>query len=204
MRRADRLNRLGFVRRRGGKVDFESRPHAGLAADFDPALMLLDDAINGCESKASSFAHLFGGKERLKDSLQRIGIHAATGVRDGEDDKLARSRFGMLADVGLVNLGIGSADEQLTALGHGVPRVDRQVHHDLLEHAGVGFDGEKFPRIIRLQSYLLAQKPRQHFFHFAQHAVQIEDLGLNGLFAAEHEQLPGQRGGPAAGIRNLL
>ena len=40
----------------------------------------------------------------------------------------------------LVEVDVGGRDGQLAALGHGVAGVDRQVHDDLLDLAGVGLD----------------------------------------------------------------
>src|ERR1035437_3308620 len=79
------------------------RPHttagaaavAGLAVDFNPALMLFDDAVDGGQAEAGALAHFLGGEERFKNALERAVIHAAAGVGHGQHDKLAGPELGV-------------------------------------------------------------------------------------------------------------
>ena len=96
------------------------------------------------------------------------------------------------------------ADDQSSAFGHGVARVDRQVHDQLLHHARVGQHQRQIRRVIALQRDLFAQEAVQHFRDVANHFIQIEDLRPHHLAPAEGEQLPGQIRRPGGGVGNLL
>ena len=50
-----------------GKKNLEHGADADFALDFDPAVMLFDDAINGGQSQSRSFADFLGGEKRLKN-----------------------------------------------------------------------------------------------------------------------------------------
>ena len=110
----------------GGKEDPEGGARTDFAGDFDPALVLLDDAVDGGQAEAGAFADLLGGEERFEDAVQRLLVHAAAGVGDAQADEPARPGFGLLLDIGRVDLDDGGGDEQLAALGHGIAGVDRR------------------------------------------------------------------------------
>ena len=50
----------------------------------------------------------------------------------------------MTAHIRLVEIDVGGLEDQVAAVGHRVPGVDRQVHDHLLHLARVDFDGQKF------------------------------------------------------------
>ena len=64
-----------------GKEDVEGAALADFAADFDPALVLLDNAIDGGQAQAGAFADFLGGEERLEDAGHGGGVHAAARCR---------------------------------------------------------------------------------------------------------------------------
>ena len=69
------------------EINIEGGAVAGFAGGFDPALMLVDDAVNGGQAQAGTFADFLGGEKRLEQVAQRNGIHAASGVDDAEADE---------------------------------------------------------------------------------------------------------------------
>jgi len=54
----------------GGKIDSEGRALPRFTGDFDPALVLLDDAIDGCQSQTGAFANRFRREKRLKNAVE--------------------------------------------------------------------------------------------------------------------------------------
>ena len=66
-----------------GRKIFKVGALADLARDFDPAVVLRDDAVNRGEAEAGAFADFLGGEERLEDVAERLGVHAAAGVGEG-------------------------------------------------------------------------------------------------------------------------
>ena len=49
-----------------------------------------------------------------------------------------------------------------------------------------------------------ADQPLQHFAHVGDQGIEIENLGLQDLLAAESEQLMGQGSGALAGFSDFL
>ncbi len=94
-------------------------------------------------------------------------------------------------------------DGQRPARGHGVPRVDHQVQHDLLELTGVGHDPAAIRRRPHHQGDVHPEQPGEHLLHLADQRIETDDLGRDDLRPAEREQLPRQRRGAFAGAADL-
>src|SRR5436309_2009684 len=92
-------------RLRGGSREkhLESAAAPHLAPDFDPALVLFDDAIDSGEAQTSTFADFLCGKERFKDAFEGFGIHTAAGIANRKADEPARAGIGMAVNVVVVN-----------------------------------------------------------------------------------------------------
>ncbi len=97
----------------------------------------------------------------------------------------------MLAGVILIDFNPGGADLQLATARHSVAGVHGEIHDDLLEHAGISVNAGRLGTVIRHQGDVLAEQPLQHVGKVLQDKVEVQDLGLDYLFTAEHEQLPG-------------
>ena len=86
---------------------------------------------------------------------------------------------------------------------HGVARVDRQVHDDLLDLAGIGLD-----RASRARDHhevdVLADQAGEHLQVFGDDLVEVDHFGRQHLLAAEGEQLARQRRGAFGGAGDLL
>src|SRR5258706_8742353 len=133
--------RLRFPRADVGDIDAKSGALADLAFDFNPALVLFDNAVNGGKAEAGALADVLGGEERLEDAGDVFLRDAAAGVGFADADEGADAGFGMKLDMGFVQFHHGNADAELPAARHGVAGIDRQIEKDLFHHAGVGFNG---------------------------------------------------------------
>ena len=107
------LGRGGFGRLGdAGEKNGEGGAGAGLALDGDPALMLLDDAIDGGQAQAGALADFLGGEKRLEQMAQRLVVHAQAGVGDAQADEMPRAGLGIDdAGDGFERAG-GGADDQ--------------------------------------------------------------------------------------------
>ena len=110
----------------------------------------------------------------------------------------------MLFQIGGVNFSGGSRDDKFAALGHGITRVNRQIHHNLLDHPGIRLNARQFRLTVDFQRDILADQPRKHASQILQHRIQIENLRSENLFAAEREQLPDETGRALRRRGNLL
>ncbi len=91
-------------------------------------------------------------------------------------------------------------DEQPAAVGHGVTRVQTQIHQNLLDLAWVGPDDAKVVSQIHLNLDSLADDIAQQADFFAGQLIQVCIAGLQQLAARKCQQLAGERGG-AIGLR---
>ncbi len=169
-------------------------PQPGI--DLDPALMLLEDAVDRRQSQAGSLADFLGGKERLENPLHRMLVHAAAGIGHREPDEAPRPPFGILREIGGMELDPVGDDGEPASLRHGVPGIDRQVHHHLLHHAAVGPNGRQILARQEFGRDLLADQAMEHLQEILDHAVELDRPDVEDRAAAEHEELLGQGGGP--------
>ena len=166
---------------------------------FGPALVLLDNAIDGSQAESSSFAGALGGEKRLKNPCQSPFIHPGTGVRDAQTNKSTQARFRIMPEAGIIHFDRLGADGQLTASRHRFLRVGGQVKDDLFHHHWIGFDGRQARRIIELQGDALSNGAAHRPARIVDHLLQIQRVGLNNLPAAERQKLAGQVGGALRG-----
>ena len=78
---------------------------------------------------------------------------------------------------GLVQFDIGGLEGELAAAGHRVPRVDGQVHEDLLELARVGLHAPERRILDGQELDVLADQPPEHLLHVCDHRIEVQHLG---------------------------
>src|ERR1039458_6462200 len=87
---------------------------------------------------------------------------------------------------------------------HGIPCVHGQVEDDLLDLSRIGFDPGQGRVQFGFQFDVLANKPPQHLLHVLDYCVEVQNLGVKHLLAAEGEKLSGERSGPMRSFENLV
>src|SRR5262249_14874032 len=120
--------------------DGELRALAGLAFDEDEAARLLDDAVDGGETKPGAGAHLLRREERLEDARQILAWNADAGVGHLDLHVFAGRHYLVGAPHRIFARHVGGADGERAARRHGVPRIDGEIDDDLLELALVDLD----------------------------------------------------------------
>src|SRR5215471_21713049 len=120
------------------QVNLERGSHTFLAIYKDVPLALLHDSINRTQSQSRTFAKALRRKERLEDMSYGVFVHARAGiahsklhVTPGNDSHVSAREF-------FIEFSVRGLDRQLSAMWHRVTSVDRQVHDDLLDLAGIG------------------------------------------------------------------
>ena len=144
-------------------------------------------------------AGLFGGEERLEGPDRSGLIHPYAGVRDREQD--ARSPY-LRPQSG----GIGhprDLDLQDAATGHGIARVDGQVHEHLLQLARIRLDDRGPLPSASHQADVLADEPPQHHGHRRHNGVEVHRSLFHDLAARERQNLRGQLRRAGAGPPDL-
>ena len=193
---AKRLRRCGRDRwhvdfvRHARQVHLERRAVTALAVHPNRSAALLDDAVHGRETKTRAFAALLGREERLENPRLRRLVHSGAGIGDGQHHVRAGDGAAMGRRVRGVELDVRRLDRQLPARQHRVASVDREVDDDLLDLPRIGVDAIERRRQPRLELDVLADQPPQQRVHADHDFVEIQNLRVEHLPAAEGQQLP--------------
>src|ERR1700678_4226297 len=123
--------RLGYAGLEGGQENLKNGAGAGIAGYFDPALMLFDNAKDGGQAQPGAFANLLGREKRLENPREMFGRNTRARVHYAEANETAGAPFGMGLDSRSVEFDPPRGDTELPAGGHGVTRVDHQIHDHL-------------------------------------------------------------------------
>ena len=103
-----------------------------------------------------------------------------------------------------VDDGVARFKYQLPAAGHGVARVDGEIHDHLLDLPGIRNHRAKFGVQPVDEFYIFAGQPAKHVADALDRGVQVDRPVPHHLFAAEGEQLSGEGSGTLSGLLNLL
>ena len=143
-------------------------------------------------------------EERLERVRERLGVHSVAGVRDLEKDVVARLHRDVAERAG-TERHVHGAHGQPAALGHRVAGVDGEVDEDLLDLPRVGLHA---PEVRDRGSKRILTSSRRTRWSipssFFDDVVQLEDVRLQDLLAAEREQLARQRGRALGRLAHLL
>ena len=190
----------GGQRRVGSRqVDAKRCALARSTAQVDRASALLDDAMHSGETEASSLPDGFRGEERLENLVANCFWNSLPCVADSQYNFPPRSELRNATDQSIVGVKVFGVNFESTALGHGVAGVDREVHEDLRDLAGIGkhiaergVEGED-------ERDVFAQQPFEKTGGLLDDGVWVEALHFEYLVAAEGEQLAGERNGAVGG-----
>ena len=98
----------------------------------------------------------------------------------------------MLAGQSFIKIEYRRLEKQPAPTRHGIARVGGEIYHDLVELPGIHLD-DGVQRSRQMQDFdIIAHEWGQQLAHLFEPFVQVEDLGLDGLAAAEGEKLAGQ------------
>ncbi len=102
---------------------------------FDPgdAARLMSDPINHAEAQTGALAGPFGGEEGIEGALGDLRRHSDSRVRNAELDILAGGKVRVCIDEAQTR-----ANADPSAVGHCVPRVDREVQDGKLKLRRIG------------------------------------------------------------------
>jgi hypothetical protein len=109
----------------------------------------------------------------------------------------------MLPRVVLIQLDYRGLDEERPPARHGIAGVYRQVEENLLELTRISGDPWQLGVKLGQDHDVFSHQSPNHHLHPGDYCVQLQNLGLEDLPAAERQQLPGERGGPISGCLDL-
>ena len=103
----------------------------------------------------------------------------------------------------LVELDVGGLDRQRAASRHGIPRVHREVHDDLLHLPAIGLHERQLGPEAQHDLHVFPDEASEHRPHVGHDHVQVEQRRLDDLLAAEGQQLAREPRGARARLLNL-
>ena len=80
----------------------------------------------------------------------------------------------VFAGIGLVEFHVLGFERDLSPVGHGIARVQHQVHDDLLDLAGISFDRAQLAAGHGEDFDVFADEPPQHGVEVQHNLVQID------------------------------
>jgi hypothetical protein len=86
-----------------------------------------------------------------------------------------------------VEFDLSSLDRQCAPFRHRVPRVDREVHNDLLDLPAIRLDERRFVTEAQHDLHVFPDEASEHRPDVGDDGVQVEQSGLDDLLAAEGE-----------------
>ena len=98
---------------------------------------------------------------------------------------------------------IGGAQREPAAIGHGVARIDREIHDHLLELRDVDLDRPEIAPVHHLERDLLADQPAQQHVEIAEDLADVEHLRAQSLLAREGKELAHQARRPVGVLLDL-
>ena len=154
--------------------------------------------MHGGEAEAGDAALALGGEEGVKNAGQHVGGDAGAGVHHLDHHVAAGGDgFGAMGE-GAIQRHVAAAQREFAALLHGIARVDGEVDQHLVKLRGVGADGAAGGFEVKRQADFFAEQAAQQAGEIGDDVVDGERAGLQGLLAAEGEELAHQ-GGAAHG-----
>ena len=168
------------MRKEGDKLIIEPAPRKSLLALLATLKPIEDE---------------FGEIEDLPPDLVR---HARSGVGDLELDIAARREAEGMGQVPAANLDHLRLDLHLAALGQDIPGIGDQVQDHLLHLRRVDADAVEVGIELHPQLDMVPQDAPQLVVQIGQHGVELQQLRLQHLPAAEGQELAGEGRAPLA------
>ena len=132
--------------------------HLALDVDVSPALP--DKAVDQGHAEARALPRLLGGEEGLEDLPLVLLVDADAGVRDLQLYVASRRHLeGLPSACVRIELDVRGRKRQGAAVGHRVARVERQVHHRVLELRRISDDDRALGMRLPLDRDLLVDDP---------------------------------------------
>ena len=122
------------------QINFEHRTLAGdaLCRYVPPAL--LNDAVHQRKSQTRAMSGLLGCKKGFENSCFSLIVHTMSGVAHGHEHVVADLDRAVTIQTYPALVNVAGLDNQLATLRHGVARIYRQVHKNLLHLSRINFD----------------------------------------------------------------
>ena len=149
-------------------------------------------AVDGGEAESGALPDRLRGVERLPDTRHHLGRHAAARIAHLE---LHANEVAHLCRAHL--------HREITAGGHRIARIDREVHQHLLELQGIDSHSGKWIIDTHREPYGRAEQWREETRKSADELSDVHCARFDDAAAREGQQLLGELAGPCRGTLDL-
>jgi regulator of protease activity HflC (stomatin/prohibitin superfamily) len=181
--------------RRGRQIDRHGRALAGRARERDAAAGLAGEALDRAEAQAPTLAAALGREERIEGPPDRLGLHAAPIVGDGDRDIRAGRDPAQLSRLHFIDLRHAGLEEQPAAFRHRIAGVVDQVHDGRFQRSRIGHGRPQIAVVRNLDPNGVAENAAEPFHQFDGEAVDRDGLRPQRQATGDREEAPGQLGG---------
>ncbi len=165
---------------------------------------MLDDAVDGRQAKPRAFPLLLRGKEWLENSRFDVVVHPVPGVTHRQHNVVSGRQGRARLRVHLIDLHVFRFDGQGSPARHRIGGIHNQVQEHLLDLPGIGLHPPEWLAQVDPVLDVLPQQALQQPSHLHDQFIQVENLGLQHLPAAEGQQLSRQQRRPVCNAANLF
>ena len=187
-----------------GQVELHAGALPDRAVDADVTVRLAHEAVDHAEPQPRAFSVALGREEGIERLGHDLGRHAGAGVSDIHQHIRPGRHVGMEGGVATVEGGIRNLDPDGTAIGHGVPRIDRQVEDGVLELACIDLCVPGIVSHFQLDGDALAQRVAHQVCEVADQSRHVRRLRRQRLAARKSQELLGQAGAAIGSRRCAL
>src|SRR5208282_3847951 len=124
-----------------------------------------------------------------------LGLDARAGIAHLAENVFAASKSTVLESKRLALAHIGGPDRNLAAVGHGIPRIHREIHNNLKNLAFIRLDEPKIASVLDRGLYLLAERAAHRGLKFLDNVGEFQNSGAQGLTARIGQDLLDEFGG---------
>ncbi len=112
------------------QVDSKRGPPTRFTLDADVTFTLLDDSVDGGQTKARACGSVFGRKEGFEDVLERLRVYSLSVVTHCQRDPRAETQFRIPKVRRCVDLQVLALDTETSALWHGIAGIDCEIQQN--------------------------------------------------------------------------
>src|ERR1043165_9605947 len=126
------------------------------------------------QTEARPFPDRLCREERFENAGQNLCIHAIAGIGESETNEITITLFGIHRRWSPMDRLERSGDTKFSTVWHRVACIDREVHRNLIHHAGISVDRRKARLWLKFNLHMLAHETFEHLDRIVQRVIQIK------------------------------
>ena len=187
-----------------GKVESKRRPSPWLALNIDEAIIFLEDSLHDRQTQTRPLTGFLGGEKCFEYAGQGFFVDPGSRIVNRNLGIATVNQLAGFIALPIAHLATANLNRNPASIGHGVTRINRQIHENLPNLHRIGLYIDRVVAGLGHQRNLFADQPGKHLLRILQRRVQVEQHRLRLLFFAEAQKLAGDERGLAGCTYHLL